>query len=33
VLVMWKLDRLARSLHDLVMIAENLKGRGVGLKS
>jgi DNA invertase Pin-like site-specific DNA recombinase len=32
VLVVWKLDRLARSLHDLVMIAEDLKGRGVGLK-
>src|SRR5947207_3345792 len=32
VLVGWKLDRLARSLHDLVVIAEDLKGRGVGLK-
>ena len=32
VLVVWKLDRLARSLHDLVVIAEDLKGRGVGLK-
>jgi DNA invertase Pin-like site-specific DNA recombinase len=32
VLVVWKLDRLARSLHDLVMIAQDLKGRGVGLK-
>src|SRR2546429_7764169 len=32
VLVVWKLDRLARSLHDLVVIAEALKGRGVGLK-
>jgi DNA invertase Pin-like site-specific DNA recombinase len=32
VLVVWKLDRLARSLHDLVMIAEDLKGRSVGLK-
>ena len=31
-LVVWKLDRLARSLHDLVVIAANLKGRGVGLK-
>ena len=31
-LVVWKLDRLARSLHDLVVIAEDLKGRGVGLK-
>jgi DNA invertase Pin-like site-specific DNA recombinase len=28
----WKLDRLARSLHDLVVIAADLKGRGVGLK-
>jgi DNA invertase Pin-like site-specific DNA recombinase len=32
VLVVWKLDRLARSLHDLVVIAEDLKGRSVGLK-
>src|SRR5438876_3064296 len=32
VLVVWKLDRLARSLHDLAVIAANLKGRGVGLK-
>src|SRR5438067_5616893 len=32
VLVVWKLDRLARSLHDLVVIAAELKGRGVGLK-
>jgi len=32
VLVVWKLDRLARSLHDLVVIAEDLKGRDVGLK-
>jgi DNA invertase Pin-like site-specific DNA recombinase len=32
VLVVWKLDRLARSLHDLVVIAADLKGRGVGLK-
>jgi DNA invertase Pin-like site-specific DNA recombinase len=32
VLVVWKLDGLARSLHDLVVIAEDLKGRGVGLK-
>src|SRR5258708_18333526 len=31
VLVVWKLDGLARSLHDLVVIAEDLKGRGVGL--
>jgi DNA invertase Pin-like site-specific DNA recombinase len=32
VLVVWKLDRLARSLHDLVVIAADLKGRDVGLK-
>jgi Resolvase, N terminal domain len=32
VLVVWKLDRLARSLHDLVVIAADLKSRGVGLK-
>src|SRR5689334_17578931 len=32
VLVIWKLDRLARSLHDLVVIAADLKGRNVGLK-
>ena len=32
VLVVWKLDRLARSLHDLVVIAEDLKARGAGLK-
>jgi DNA invertase Pin-like site-specific DNA recombinase len=32
VLVVWKLDRLARSLHDLVVIAAGLKGRDVGLK-
>lgn len=31
-LVVWKLDRLARSLHDLVVIAADLKSRGVGLK-
>jgi len=32
VLVVWKLDRLARSLHDLVVIAADLKSRDVGLK-
>jgi DNA invertase Pin-like site-specific DNA recombinase len=32
VLVVWKLDRLARSLHDLVVIAADLKSRNVGLK-
>ena len=32
VLVVWKLDRLGRSLLDLVNLTEALKGRGVGLK-
>lgn len=32
VLVVWKLDRLGRSLLDLVSLVEELKGRGVGLK-
>ncbi len=32
VLVVWKLDRLGRSLLDLVGLVEDLKGRGVGLK-
>lgn len=32
VLVVWKLDRLGRSLLDLVALAEGLKARGVGLK-
>ena len=32
VLTVWKLDRLGRSLLDLVALAEALKGRGVGLK-
>jgi DNA invertase Pin-like site-specific DNA recombinase len=32
VLVVWKLDRLARSLHDLVVVAADLKSREVGLK-
>lgn len=31
-LVVWKLDRLGRSLKDLVTIVENLNRRGVGLK-
>ena len=32
VLVAWKLDRLGRSLVDLVRLAEQLKARGAGLK-
>jgi len=32
VLVVWKLDRLGRSLLDLVELVEDLKRRGVGLK-
>lgn len=32
VLVVWKIDRLGRSLVDLVGIVEELKSRGVGLK-
>lgn len=32
VLVVWKLDRLGRSLLHLVQLVEDLKGRGVGLK-
>ena len=32
VLTVWKLDRLGRSLLDLVGLVENLKTRGVGLK-
>jgi DNA invertase Pin-like site-specific DNA recombinase len=31
--VVWKLDRLGRSLRDLVEIVNALKGRGVGLRS
>lgn len=33
VLVVWKLDRLARSLKDLVEIISNLESRGVGFRS
>lgn len=33
VLVVWKLDRLARSLKDLVEIIDDLQNRGVGFKS
>lgn len=32
VLVVWKLDRLGRSLLDLVGLVEDLKARGIGLK-
>jgi DNA invertase Pin-like site-specific DNA recombinase len=32
VLVVWKLDRLGRSLIDLIGLVEALNGRGVGLK-
>lgn len=32
-LVVWRLDRLGRTLKDLVARAEELKGMGVGLKS
>jgi len=32
-LVIWKLDRLARSLKQLIQAAEDLKGRGIGLVS
>ena len=32
-LVVWKLDRLARSLKDLVEIVEGLQGNGVGFRS
>ena len=33
VLVVWKLDRLGRSLQDLIRIVQDLKDRGVGFKS
>lgn len=32
-LVVWRLDRLGRSLKDLIRLAEMLESRGVGLKS
>jgi DNA invertase Pin-like site-specific DNA recombinase len=32
-LVIWRLDRLGRSLKDLIQIAETLKARSIGLKS
>ncbi|RMD59542.1 recombinase family protein [Candidatus Parcubacteria bacterium] len=33
VLVVWRLDRLARSLKDLIRIADDLEARGIGLRS
>jgi len=33
VLVVWRLDRLARSLKDLIRIAEELEERDIGLRS
>ena len=33
VLVVWKLDRLGRSLQDLIQIIKNLKEKGVGFRS
>ncbi len=33
ILVIWRLDRLGRSLKDLIQIAEILKARDIGLKS
>lgn len=32
-LVVWRLDRLGRSLKDLIRLAEQLEGQGVGLRS
>ena len=32
-MVIWRLDRLGRSLKDLIQIAETLKERSIGLKS
>ena len=33
VLVVWKLDRLGRSLHDLIALLDDLKARGVAFRS
>ena len=33
VLVVWKLDRLGRSLHDLIGLLDDLKARGVAFRS
>ena len=33
VLVVWLLDRLGRSLHDLIVLAKQLDAEGIGLKS
>ena len=33
ILVIWRLDRLGRSLKDLIQIAETLKERSIGLRS
>ncbi|OZC34537.1 MULTISPECIES: recombinase family protein [Marinobacter] len=33
ILIVWKLDRLARSLKDLVEIVQDLQDRGIGFKS
>lgn len=33
VLVVWRLDRLARSLRHMIEIAEDLQARGIGLRS
>lgn len=32
-LIVWKLDRLGRSLKDLIEIVQTLQGRGIGFKS
>ena len=32
-LIVWKLDRLGRSLHDLITLLDDLKGRGVAFRS
>ena len=33
ILVVWKLDRLARSLKQLIETVESLQGKGIGLRS